>query len=419
MFDETTGRDASTRREYVRGMAALAGGAALAGCTGDADSTPTPADSAAGGTADGGTDGTDATTEPSTSADGPYTASMSPMGEVEFDAVPERVFTVFPGYADMAVALGHGHKVNAVYVPEMSGTTMNHYYHHLDGVSFDWDGLADPLSDGLPKELLFELDSDVHLADPAWVSTQTGWDRSDVEETGSQLAPWFGNFFSGTNAPAPEGYDDYEYYDLWELFGNVAEVFQEGARYEALAAVHADLVSTIRADLPPQEERPTAVRVTLAADGESFWTYHLNKPGTWLADTRPLGANDAFAERDWGSLWGEVDYEAMLEADPDVILHLWGVTPNYSMADTIAELESHSAGSQLTAVKDGRVYPAGMRYQGPIMNLFQIEMGAKQLYPDLFGEWPSYEDGEHYPEIPEDEWLFDRTRVAAVVNGEF
>lgn len=47
MFDETTGRDASTRREYVRGMAALAGGAALAGCAGDVDSTPTPADSAA------------------------------------------------------------------------------------------------------------------------------------------------------------------------------------------------------------------------------------------------------------------------------------------------------------------------------------------------------------------------------------
>jgi len=60
-----------------------------------------------------------------------------------------------------------------------------------------------------------------------------------------------------------------------------------------------------------------------------------------------------------------------------------------------------------------------MRYQGPIMNLFQIEMGAKQLYPDVFGEWPDYEDGQHYPEIPEDEHLFDRQRVAEVVIGQF
>jgi len=95
------------------------------------------------------------------------------------------------------------------------------------------------------------------------------------------------------------------------------------------------------------------------------------------------------------------------------------MTPNYSMADTREMLESHSAGQTLSAVENDRVYPAGMRYQGPIMNLFQIEMGAKQLYPDVFGEWPDYEDGQHYPEIPEDEHLFDRQRVAEVVIGQF
>jgi len=238
-----------------------------------------------------------------------------------------------------------------------------------------------------------------------------------VAEIGSQIAPWFGNFYSGTRAPAPDGYDDYRYYDLWELFGKVASVFRERERYEALAEVHANLVSSIREELPPKDERPSVVRVTLAQDGESFYTYHLNEPGYWLADTRPLDANDAFADEDWQSLWGTVDYETMLEADPDVILHLWGITPSYSMADTRSKLEDHASGSQLKAVENDRVYAAGMRYQGPIMNLFQIEMGAKQLYPDVFGEWPRYEDGDHYPEIPEDEWLFDRNRVADIVAG--
>ncbi|WP_254278630.1 ABC transporter substrate-binding protein [Haloarcula marina] len=405
MATDRKGEAEPTRREYLKYGGAVVAGGLLAGCTDGSGSETTP-DSGASST------DTETATDPTT------TVSMSPVGDVTFDAAPEDVFTVFPQYADMAVALGRGDAVNSVYVPEMSGTTLNHYTHHLDGVSFDWEGLYDPLSGGLSKEKLYALDSDVHLADPAWASTQTNWDETDVTEIAEQVAPWFGNFYSGTRASPPEGYDDYEYYTLWDLFGKVAQVFDEQARYEALADVHADLVSTIQSDLPPKSERPTVVRATLAADGSQFYSYHLNKPGYWLADTRPLGANDAFAEQDWSGLWGTVDYEAMLEADPDVFLHLWGMTPSYSMIETRKRLEDHEVGSQLSAVQNDRVVPAGMRYQGPIMNLFQIEMGAKQLYPDLFGEWPRYEDGEHYPDIPADEQLFDRQRVANIVGGE-
>jgi len=392
-----------TRRATLKYGGAVVGGGLLAGCTGNADS--------------GDGSANESTASPST--DNSYSATMSPMGSVEFDAVPENVFTVFSQYTDMAVALGHGDAVNSLYVPEMAGTTMNHYYHHLDGVSFEWEGLPDPLSGGLSKEQLFELDSDVHLADPAWASTQQNWDQGDVEEVDSQIGPWFGNFYSGTQAQPPEGYDSYEYYDLWELFEGVSQVFDEQERYEALNTVHTDLVDTIQEDLPPEDDRPTAVRVSIANDGESFYTYHLNKPGYWLADTRPLGAVDAFAEEDWGSLWGQVDFEAMAEADPDVILHLWGLTPSRSMADVRSTLEQHPVGTDLTAVQNDRVYAQGMRYQGPIMNLFQIEMTAKQLYPDTFGEWPTYEDGDRYPEIPADEQLFDRQRVADIINGDF
>ena len=413
MANDAPKRGRTTRRRYLRGGSALlVGSGLLAGCTGGGETAPN-ADETAGDETTGGR----ASSETAADA-GAYSVSMSPAGKVEFEGVPERVFTVFPQYADMAAALGHGDAVNAVYVPKMTGTTMNRYYAHLDGVSFEWEGLRDPLSDGLHEELLYALDSDVHLTDPAWVSTQKNWDRSGVDGIASQVAPWFGNFFSGTRAAPPDGYGDYHYYTLWDLFGKVAAVFRETKRYEALRAVHDDLVSAIRSDLPPKEERPTAVRVTLASDGESFYTYHLNEPGYWLADTRPLGANDAFAEENWSDLWGTVDYEAMLEADPDVILHLWGLTPARSMADARETLESHPAGSRLEAVKNDRVHAAGMRYQGPIMNLFQLEMGAKQLYPERFGEWPRYEDGDPYPELPESEWLFDRNRVASVVRGE-
>jgi len=392
MDEDTTG--SPMRREAIRYGGAVVAGGLLAGCSG-------------GGSTNA------ATTETGSS----YSVPMSPVGDVTFDRVPETVFTVFPKYADMAVALGRGDAVNSVYVPEMAGPTMNHYYRRLDGVDFEWAGLYDPPSDGFPKEQLYRLESDIHLVDPAWATTRESWDRADIDEVATQIGPWFGNFYSGTQSAPPDGYDDYAYYSLWDLFGKVAQVFDERARYEALAAVHADLVSTIRADLPPAEERPTAVRATLSEDGESFYTYHLNEPGYWLADTRLLGATDAFADEDWDGLWGTVDYETMLDADPDVFLHLWGITPDYSMADVRSALESHEVGSRLTAVENGRVYPAAMRYQGPLMNLFQLEMGAKQLYPDRFGEWPGYEDGDPYPSIPESERLFDRQRVAAAVTG--
>ena len=44
-------------------------------------------------------------------------------------------------------------------------------------------------------------------------------------------------------------------------------------------------------------------------------------------------------------------------------------------------------------------------------------MTAKQLYPGQFGEWPTYTKGP-YPKILPGEQLFDRRRVADIVNGD-
>ncbi len=387
-----------TRRNVLKGTGVLVS-ASIAGCLNQS-----------GG--DGSGNDTTATSSASLSS------TLSPVGEVSLSEVPESIFTIYPQYADMAVALGLGDTVNSVYVPEMSGTTMNHFYSQLDGVAFEWESLTNPLTEGVAKEQLLELDSDVHFVDPAWLSTQKGWSESDISELTETVGPFFGNFYSGTHATPPAEYgDDYQYYTLWELFEAVSQLVGRHDRFTALKTVYDGLISTIEDGLPPKAERPTAVRATLG-DG-NFFTYHLNKPGYWLADTRPLAAIDAFADTEWESgLWGTVGYEAMAEADPDVILHLWGMTPNYSTKETKATLASHPVGKNLQAVQNDRVYAQGMRYQGPIMNLFQLEMTAKQLYPDQFGAWPSYTDGEPYPTIPDGEQLFDRSAVAQIVTGE-
>jgi ABC-type Fe3+-hydroxamate transport system substrate-binding protein len=136
-----------------------------------------------------------------------------------------------------------------------------------------------------------------------------------------------------------------------------------------------------------------------------------------------MGVTDALADA-VGPGYGDdgrnitLDYELLLEADPDVLLVLGPMTEYFDLDEIRTRLEEHEITSEVTAVREGNVHAQGARRQGPILNLFQTEMTAKQLYSDRFGEWPGYVDGEPYPGIPEGERLFDRGRVADIVNGD-
>jgi ABC-type Fe3+-hydroxamate transport system substrate-binding protein len=409
-------RDAATRRDYLRYGAGLLGAGALAGCVGGgtsgggADTTD-----AAEPTADEATETTTGTTEqPSETAEsGPYTVSMSPMGDVEFEEPPGSVFTRLTHLAGMAFALGKGNDVNALHAPDYYDKLWNQFTPRLPGVELDWTGLYSSWETSMEK--LYDLDSDVHLADPASVGALQNWSRADVDEVATGIAPWFGNSFSDGNRTPPEPWaDGYRYYTLWEMFGKVSQVFREEARYEALKAEYDGLIRTIEENLPPESERPTAVMVTVGADVDNVYAYRLDDPGFRTAHTRPLEPVSAFGpDVESGTT---VDTEALLDADPDVMLALGGMHPGTSMGTAREALEDDSAASRVRAVENDRVYTQGARYQGPVLNLFQLEMTAKQLYPDAFGAWPKYDSGP-YPELPEDEWLFDRERVASAIRG--
>ncbi|PSP80847.1 hypothetical protein BRC81_01560 [Halobacteriales archaeon QS_1_68_20] len=100
---------------------------------------------------------------------------------------------------------------------------------------------------------------------------------------------------------------------------------------------------------------------------------------------------------------GKIDYETMLEVDPDV-LFVRGQErkTRQEFEDTVlAFMREKEVASELTAVQNGDVYRGGPIYQGPIHNLFLIERFATLLYPDRFS-------GE----------LFDRQAVADVIAGD-
>lgn len=391
MTDDTTRWTTPTRRDALKCGTALAASGGLAGCS-----------SILGGE----TDDTD-------SGSGAYTVSMSPMGEVTFEDPPETVFTRLTHHADMAFALGRGDSITAMHAPDYYDGLWNQFVARLPGVTLDWKGLYSSWKPS--KEKLYELNSDVHLADPAWIAKQDAWSREDLEEVTNNISPWVGNSLSDRHAePAPGWQEGYEYYTLWEQFEIVADMFKERKRYEKLAAVHDDLTSTIESGLPPESERPSAVMLA-SADLDEIYAYTVSNPGFLTAHLRPFGVSDAFdGEIETNTV---VDFETLLSADPDVIFFLGGFEPGTSLPKRKEALRSDPVASEITAVQSGRMYPQGARYQGPILHLFQLEMTAKQLYPDAFGEWPPYEEGP-YPEIPAAERLFDRKQVAAAIRGE-
>jgi len=239
-----------------------------------------------------------------------------------------------------------------------------------------------------------------------------------MAEVRDNVAPWFGNVYSRRNSQPPEPCrDDYEYYGLWEITERVAGVFQESERFEALAAVHDDLIETRRCRRTSRRRRSAR-----RSAPSSTWTGPTTPRCSTTQDSptptcAPFGVVDAFGADDV-TYETAYDHEQLLEVDPDVILHQYGVESYYDVAAVREELADHPVAGELSAIENDRFYPSGNPVQGPIMNLFQIEMTAKQLFPERFGEWPAYELGDGYPDIPDDERLFDRDRVAGIVTGE-
>jgi iron complex transport system substrate-binding protein len=384
-----------TRRECVKYGGAVVVGGLLAGCTGDTGSQSTP-------TAEPSSAGADTVTATGTTTEDPsYTVTMEPVGTVEFDGVPGTVAPFTADYIDMMVALGHGDAAESIWY---RGRYKTIHYEDLDGVSIDLDGLTQLWNDGISKEPFYEIDADLHLIDPhALTDWFQAWDQRDVDEVRENVAPFIGNvIFRRTDS-----WHDYRYYSLYEAFEKVAEVFQERARFEAIRSMHEDLVATVQSRLPAPDERPNAALVFGGTEPEKFTPYRLSGNGANKEHFHTLGLSDAFSGTGIDGLstsdTGTIDYEALLEIDPDSLLvryHEQGLTREEFESSVVEYMEDHEVGSQLTAVRDDRVFRGGPIYSGPLHNLFMIERYATGYFPEQFGE----------------DRLFDRDRLATIIT---
>jgi iron complex transport system substrate-binding protein len=403
MADENSSRDGPTRREYVKYGGAVVSGGLIAGCAssgGDSESTPTETDA-------------DVSPEPQTTVRTPYSVKMEPMGTVEYDAVPETWLSFLSTYGDMGIALGQANGLQGLWNPEDIPTE---FYDALPGVDVDLSDVGTVGSDNFDKETLFALDCDLHLVDPNWIELiADGWEKADTEEISQQVGPFLGNYIRRRG----DDWHDYRYYSLYEAFEIVADAFKQRRRFEALRSVHEQMQSTISERLPDTDERPTVGLLSVNSDFEkgSFYVYPVQK-GNNHKQYRDLEMRGAFDEHIEGS-YAKWDYEQLLEVDPDALVFQYGFTHvnTGEFAARMEKMREDPVGGKLSAVQNDRLYRGGTSYQGPVVNLFQTEAAAKQFYPDAFGEWPGYTSDDSYPGFEADEQLFDRQRVADIING--
>ncbi|ELZ09390.1 hypothetical protein C479_11230 [Halovivax asiaticus JCM 14624] len=328
-------------------------------------------------------------------ADGSYSVTMEPVGTVEFDSVPEAWVPYTGDYADMGVALGQADGLSAIGIRARYGT---HYYDEIPGVSVDESELTELWQGSTDREIFYALEADVHVIDPNFMINRLGWDQGKIDEIENGVAPFVGNtIFSGSYP-----WHDYAQYTLYEAFEKIADLFQARDRYEAFASLHDEVLADVQSRLP--DERPdVAILFPAEVPPESFYPYVIDD-GTQSKQWNDLGVGRALAEShvaDFHESRGTIDYETLLEVDPDVIAIRQddGVIDEDFESQIVDHMKDHSVAKKLTAVQTDRVIPGGMIYQGPIINLFQLEDAAQRLFPDEFG-------GEE---------LFDRAAVGDIV----
>jgi iron complex transport system substrate-binding protein len=387
MRTEKTDSGQVSRREALRYGGAALGVGALAGCLDFGFGSPDPIVETA------------SESERQAAQEAQYGSCLAPTGCVTLDQSPSTWVSYQYGYGDMGVALG---QTDGYLATNRPGNYPDFFYEGLPGVSLDAGSLTD-INAG-DKELFFDLDPDLLLMDPNNAMARFGWSREDIVELEREVAPFFGHF----NRRYGYGFQgEYETMSLLETFEAVAHLFGEHDRYEAIARIHEQVQNTLTAELPPASERPSIGLLGGGSDPEdgSFALLSALGEGYGRKQYRDLGVRDVLSDVEMGdSPWYETDAEGLLELDPDVLVVHWTIHQSESTFEEEfrTPLGESAVTSDLTAVEDGRVYRGGTAEQGPLVNLFQTEIAAGQLYPERFG-------GRN---------LFSRDELARAVRGE-
>jgi iron complex transport system substrate-binding protein len=291
----------------------------------------------------------------------------------------QRIVSLLPSATEIVAALGLTHRLvgrshqcdfppAVEALPVLSATKVA-----LDGTSRDIDGRVNEIiAQGVS---VYRVDAGLLRAlAPDVILTQTqcaicAVTPADLEEA---LCDWLGAAGPTLVSLAPD--------DLGDVWGDVVRVGAAlGAERKARALV-ADLQARLAAIA---ESAVGAARPTVAA---IEWIDPLMAGGNWMPELIEIaGGTSLFAAPGEHSPW--LDWEALLAADPDVVLLLpCGFRIDQSLAD-LPLLAARPGWADLSAVRRGRVFVIdGHHYfnrPGPRL-VESAEMIAEILHPDSF-----------------------------------
>lgn len=354
--------------------------------------------------------------------EGTQPVTMEPAGTWHVAEAPE-TFISFQGIeADIAWTLGVGEGQQAMVYKDRLERLNEMYFEQIPGFEMDLTGVSDLGGAGsVGREVFYDLDPEVFMVDPRLPLVFWRWDAEDVERAASEVAPFFGNFIRKQRGE--QWGPSYKQYTLDEALSIYAKLFDREQRYRRFAAFRDAMLRRIDQALPPRERRPKVMLVNAGSkpDEGKFYLVNLDVgdegefAGTWVQPFRELGLRQAFDfEKYIASEWSQVDFETMLAIDPEVIIVVWSFAM-YPTAESfergfVKPLREHPIGRTLRAVRNDRVLPGGTAEQGPLTHLFQVEMMAKQVFPELFGPWRWGQT----PQRP----LFDRAELGRILAGE-
>ncbi|GCF16020.1 hypothetical protein Harman_39550 [Haloarcula mannanilytica] len=390
------------RRKYLTAGASLFVGS-IAGCTSGSEGTQSTENA---GTTDesepesttsreSGSDTTDDSESES------YSVTVQPYGSHTFEEVPETYLT--QNWIDFGMAFNIPPKATGGFI-----SPNTKFYDLLPGLNWNPDEITQVEGrSNYSKETFYQVDPDVILVDPRHMKYWADWDDQDIEEIANNVAPFLG---SQLHTPIM---GEEPYYEMYEAFEKVAQIFQRQEQFAAWEQFHDEVLEEVQSRLPPEDERPTATLLIngIQPDSGNFTPANINGKRKDTHTLRQLGVKDAFANMEVG---GQVGYEALLEVDPDFIVEpsLSRGTYDRLQNQILGGFKNNNKGSQLTAVQNENVVRVAGTFMGPIIELFSLEAGAKQIYPDEFGEWPG-----PVGELSEDEKLFDRDRLTDIILG--
>lgn len=350
------------------------------------------------------------------------TVVFEPCGEVTFTNVPARAFVSDANYAEL-VALS-GRKVTAC-IARGARYDRCVFWERLPGFS-PTDGVTATDLSALPGEGAFAFDRelfclwrpDVIHIDPLLLGRVKGWGPEKVADVRTRVAPFFANRFS-RDWSAPRECPGYRFYSIPEIAEKMAVAYACTNRMARLLDVVARTERAIAARIGGLEP-PRVLLVYGSGKAGSVVPFRLNR-GNGQAQYRALRAKDALegcrfrTYGDGGAAGGTIDFETILTLDPDVIVVAFAgaMRPGDPMHETFRDFlrqKDHPVARHVRAFRNGRVYPGGTPLQGPLVYLFQLEMAAKQLYPQAFGPWRP--DGGY----PAAERLFDREAVVKILT---